>query len=140
MADSPVASGTTGWSVETLFIHFMELRRSDDMRYTERFQTKQRADEQQARDLTTRLAGVNEFRDTLRDQQATFVTRDTVDALIAGLDSKIGTVDSKADNVDKRVTTNEGRNQGATGALGYIVGVFGVVGGIGVTVLSHFWK
>jgi len=118
----------------------MELRRSDDMRYTERFQTKQRADEQQARDLTTRLAGVNEFRQTLSDQAGTFVTRETVQAMVSALDAKISGANTAIEGVDKRVTINEGRNQGATGLLGYIIGVFGIVGGIGVAVLSHFWK
>jgi hypothetical protein len=125
----PVSSGTSGWSLEALKVYFDSLRAADDARYTERFQTKQRADEQQARDLTTRLAGVNEFRQTLSDQAGTFVTRETVQAMVAGLESKI-------EGIDRRVTTNEGRNLGQSNVIGYIVGAAGV----GAAILSHFWK
>jgi hypothetical protein len=39
-----------------------------------RFAGSERALELATRELTTRLVGMNEFRDTLRDQAATFVT------------------------------------------------------------------
>lgn len=136
MADLPGSSGTSGWSLETLKVYFDALRQADDARYTERFQTKQRADEQQALDLTTRLAGVNEFRQTLSDQAATFVTRDTVQAITNGLESKITAVDIKSESLDKRLTVSEGRGQGYNAMLGYVVGA----AGIGVAILSHFWK
>lgn len=133
---STTSAGTTGWNTETLKVYFDALRQADDARYSERFQTKQKADEQQARDLTTRLAGVNEFRQTLSDQAATFVTRETVQAQVGALESKIAAADAKIDGVDKRVTTNEGRGAGQSSVLGYIVGAAGV----GVAILSHFWK
>lgn len=136
MADAPVTSGTTGWTTETLKVYFDSLREADDARYTERFQTKQRADETLAHDLATRLAGVNEFRQTLSDQAATFVTRETVQAQIGALEAKIDANNSKIESVDKRVTTNEGRNAGQSSIIGYIVGAAGV----GVAVLAHFWK
>jgi hypothetical protein len=45
-----------------------------------RFAGSERALELATRELTTRLVGMNEFRDTLRDQAATFVTeRDMVE-------------------------------------------------------------
>jgi hypothetical protein len=137
MADTPVTSaGTTGWNTETLKVYVDALRASDDARYTERFQTKQRADDQQAHDLALWRANANEFRGTLSDQAAHFVTRDTMQALVSGLEAKIAATDAKIESVDKRVTANEGRGQGQGTIIGYIVGLAGVA----VAILSHLWK
>lgn len=75
-----------GWTLGTLFTHFSELIRSNDLRYNQRFidskdavqaalaaadKATGKAEEAQEK----RNEGMNEFRGQLKDQSAGFVTR-----------------------------------------------------------------
>lgn len=67
-----------------------------------------------------RFEGVNEFRNTLSDQQRTLIPRTEVDVLVRGLNEKIGQLTKQADAVaNERI--------GLKGGWGYAVGVVGLV-------------
>jgi hypothetical protein len=56
--------------------------------------------------MSNRLAGMNEFRDTLRDQASKFVTRDELHTTIVKLESDIDTLKSIADKAAGKASQN----------------------------------
>lgn len=56
--------------------------------------------------LDRRVEGINEFRGQLKDQQATFVTREVHDAAIKGMSDQIA-------SLERRLTLSEGTSGGA---------------------------
>jgi hypothetical protein len=60
----------------------ISLKEYVDLRFTE----NQRALEKAERDLSKRLEGMNEFRDALKDQAGTFVTREAMEIKLDGLE------------------------------------------------------
>jgi uncharacterized protein YceH (UPF0502 family) len=71
-----------------------------------------------------RFESVNEFRETLSDQQRTFIPRTEAEMRMAALESRLATLDS-------RITERRGQVIGADRMWGYIVGGIGVLVGIG---------
>lgn len=59
------------WNVDTLYTHFTALREADMLAVTKADSANEK-----------RLDSVNEFRNTLKDQQGTFMTRTEVYALV----------------------------------------------------------
>jgi hypothetical protein len=59
-----------GWTADTVFTHFTALGRARDL-----------ATQAALVAQSTRLDGMNEFRESLKDSQATFATRVEVDAI-----------------------------------------------------------
>jgi ElaB/YqjD/DUF883 family membrane-anchored ribosome-binding protein len=83
----------TGWTIDTALNHWLSLRDGDNLRYEQRFVAQERAVEaalQSARSATQkaetaaerRFDSVNEFRQTLSNNQATYITRTEVGALV----------------------------------------------------------
>lgn len=66
-----------------------------------------------------RFDGVNEFRESLADQQATFARQDVVAAQLASLDARISQITTQGAETKNR---GDGRNQ----AWGFIVGGVGL--------------
>jgi len=67
-----------------------------------------------------RFEGVNEFRNTLSDQQRTLIPRQEVDVLMQAMNEKIGQL--QAANIARQAEST-----GVKGGWGYAVGVFGFV-------------
>ena len=127
------------WSVDTLKEYFetllqekmengvVRLKEYIDTRlkdnaalYDERASSVQRAIDKTAEDMVLRFESVNEFRRTLADQTATFITADSVRSLVKAEADKI-------DVLDKRLSIIDGRGVGASSLWGYIAGAFGFI-------------
>jgi hypothetical protein len=67
-----------------------------------------------------RFEGVNEFRETLGDQQRTLMPRSEVDVLMKGMNEKIG-------KLEAAVLAKQSESAGVKGGWGYAVGVLGLV-------------
>lgn len=67
-----------------------------------------------------RFEGVNEFRNTLSDQQRTLIPRTEVDVLVRGLNEKIG-------GLTKQMDAMVSERRGVRGGYGYAVGLVGFV-------------
>jgi hypothetical protein len=67
-----------------------------------------------------RFEGVNEFRNTLADQQRTLIPRSEVEALMKNIENKI-------DQVEKVLDRMSVERQGIKGGYGYAVGIVGFV-------------
>lgn len=74
-----------------------------DRRYEQRFQAASEAVKIALDSINVRLLGVNEFRQTLSDQQETFATRDSFNALNLRLEDTLGRITALA----TRLTTIE---------------------------------
>lgn len=101
-----------------------------DRRYSERFDAQEGANrlaldaaEKAVLKAETaaerRFEGVNEFRQTLSDQAATFITRKEVEALLSGVNQTLGRLDTAN-------STHTGRSVGMVQLWGFIVGAVGI--------------
>jgi hypothetical protein len=71
-----------------------------------------------------RFESVNEFRQTLTDQTASFMPRAQVEALLVNLNDKIVAISSRMDRSEAAKT---GSSTGITQGWGYAVGVIGLI-------------
>lgn len=142
----------TSWTIETALEHLLELRASDTLRNEQRFEASQRATDAalaaadravQKAEMAAekRFEGVNEFRNTLADQQRNLIPRSEVDVLMRGMTEKIdmlaGALTNKIDAMEKQVEHLVSERAGVLGGWGYAVGVLGVV--VAVASLVAAW-
>jgi len=106
------------------------------------FNSSQKAIEKADFATEKRFEGVNEFREQLSDQASRFVTRETLDALIAKLETQIERTHEDLDVLAKRVDVREGQVQGNRITVGNLVtAVTLAVAVIGVlVVLSNYFS
>lgn len=84
-----------------------------------------------------RFEGVNEFRQTLSDQAATFISRSEVESLLKGIASDVARLDNQGAN-------DAGRSQGVRlsattvyGAVGLLAAVIAILGGLSLLLPSR---
>jgi hypothetical protein len=81
--------------------------------------------------LEKRLSGMNEFRDTLRDQAARFVTRDEVTAQIARMSDLASAERAAMRDQIKLLQTFVDKSEGKASLIsvyiGYVIGIAGIV-------------
>ena len=122
------------WTTENLKEHFEGLLEEKDKRYQQRFNdTKIAVDaalaaaEKAVTKAETaadkRFESVNEFRNTLADQQRTLMPRAEIEVLMKAQNDKI-----------TALTTNQNKTEGKTvgigQTLGYIIGAIGILSGV----------
>lgn len=122
---------TSGWTIDTLR-EYMDARLADkDLRDQQRFDGQSTAikdallaAEKAVTKAETanerRFEGVNEFRQTLSDQAATFISRGEFDAQLKALADRVREI---ATRVDK----TEGRSSGFASGYGYLVAAAAVI-------------
>jgi hypothetical protein len=114
------------WTVETLRVHLMAILAERDERYGQRFsdlETALRAALAASEkaigkaEIATerRFESVNEFRQTLGDQAAQFMTRTEATALTDRNTERI-------QEITDRLNRSEGRGTGVSASWGYLVG------------------
>jgi hypothetical protein len=130
------------WTIETLHEHIRVLIAASDKRYEQRFEcfehnielrfTEQksataaalaaadRAVQKAETAAEKRFESVNEFRNTLGDQQRNLMPRSEVDVLVKGLESKV-------EGLKEQVNQIHDERRGVVGGWGYAVGVIGFV-------------
>jgi hypothetical protein len=90
-----------------------------------------------------RFEAVNEFRQTLSDQTATFIPRieaeRIIDSLNSKLDAEMQRTGERFKSIEDSVTTHHGKAAGLTAGWGYLVGAI-VVGSILVGALVAFLR
>ena len=77
--------------------------------------------EKTERTLDKRLDAMNEFRQSLRDAQGTFVTRDMADIRHGAIESKIEALEELIDKQERWQAGIDGRTIGAAAAISLIV-------------------
>jgi hypothetical protein len=140
------------WTIETLHEHLIARMESNDKRYEQRFEASQKALElglaaqKSAVDAALeaqktavikaevstekRFEGVNEFRNTLSDQQRTLIPRSEVEVMIEAMSQRVNAVEKQQDRA-------QSERQGIKGGWGFAVGVAGLVSLI-VSILGGF--
>lgn len=96
-------SSNSGWTYETLKEHLLSIIELNDRRYTERGESVQRALDKAEATMNQRLNGMNEFRDTLRDQAGTFVSRSDLAGLEKATDVRLKILENKNANLEGRL-------------------------------------
>ena len=120
-----------GWTFKTLLAHIRALMSEADRRYEQRFEAQEKAvgaalaaadravvKAELAADK--RFDGVNEFRQTLSDQNATFITRTEAEAAINRNTTDIAKLTARMD-------VSSGRGVGAQVVWGYVSGAVGLL-------------
>jgi hypothetical protein len=130
------------WNVETVLTHLTMLIESNDRRYEDRFAASQQAitlgfsAQKSAVDAALaaqsaavikaevstekRFESVNEFRNTLADQQRNLMPRSEVEVIVRGLTDKIAAM-------EKAYDASQAERMGIKGGWGYAVGIVGFV-------------
>jgi len=141
------AAGTSAATDVSLREYFMALLRAEQLRSDERFksmqdavdaafESSQRAIDKTNESLERRFEGVNEFRATLSDQAAHFVTKDSLNSLTDKLQAAIDQNRKDLDALEKKFDLREGQEQGSKITTGTLVTVITVsVGVIGLIVV-----
>lgn len=111
------------WNIDSLHQYFERVLQEKDLRDEQRFIAQNKALDSALSTSNDRLAGMNEFRASLKDQALTFMTRSESDQLVkSNLD--------KFSQIEKRLDSLDGQKQGASNLWGYIVGAIGLIIGI----------
>ena len=138
--------------------HILMLIAGNDRRYEERFSASQKALElglagtkseitvalaaadravQKAEAATEkRFESVNEFRGALDNQQRTLIQRSEVEAVIKGVEEKIGNLTKLMDESRSRERATDSNNKGVKEGWGYAVGVAGFV----LALVTLIWR
>lgn len=123
--------------------YFVGLLEANDKYYNQRFDSSEKAVSaalaaadravQKAETASEkRFDSVNEFRNTLADQQRTLMPRGEVEVLFKAVNEKL-------DLMGKRLDKTEGIKTGSSNTWGYVVGLIGVLVAV-FTLLSKFIK
>lgn len=144
------------WTVESVKEHFTSMMRESDRRYEERFIAQEKAIDaalvaqekavqaalisakeavlKQERDSEKRFDAVNEFRQTLSDQAATFIARTEAVQRDEQNAEKIATLEKRMNDsftqVNSRLDLGAGRSIGMNAIWGYIIGGVGLTASI----------
>ena len=117
-----------GWTLQAYIAHNEAIRRETDRRHEQRFTAQTAAILKAETASERRFDGVNEFRATLSDQAATFISRQEVDQQIRSINEKVDLTASRMDRL-------EGRSGGMNSSWGYLLGGIVALGGI-LTILG----
>jgi hypothetical protein len=129
------------WSLSAYIAHNEAMRVEAEKRYEERFVSQDDAVKTaliSAKEATAkfeaanekRFEGVNEFRATLSDQAATFISRTEVDQQVKALDDKIDLVTGRMDRLEGRTGGSSATWAYAIAAIGVAGTIVGIIGGI----------
>lgn len=104
------------------------------------FSTAQTAIDKAEEATEKRFEGVNEFRAALSDQANQFVTKETIDALVAKLEAQIGQNRKDLDALSRRIDVREGEIAGSRLTYGNIAAMLAttaVIMGILFFLINH---
>lgn len=137
----------SGWTVDTVHVHLLDLIRAADIRYTQRFEAQAEAI-RKAEDATEkRFESVNEFRAALTDQSRNSPSRIEVDGQYAALGAQISetrkSLEDKAASNAARISGLEGdmkglggRSSGVQQQWGYIFAAIGAMVAIASIIIT----
>ncbi len=122
---------TDGWTIDTALDHVLAIVQQKDATYSMHFEAIEKATAAalSAADRAVlkaeaaaekRFEGVNEFRNTLSDQQRNLMPRAEVEVIMRGLTDKIGALEKQLDTV-------MGEKRGIQNGWGYAIGAAGLV-------------
>jgi hypothetical protein len=104
------------WNLESL----KTLMDERELRYSQRFDAQEKAVLKAEASTEKRFESVNEFRNTLKDQQNTFLPRAEYEAAHKDLFNQIGQLSSRMDKKD-------GEKTGSVDVRGWIFGAAGII-------------
>lgn len=139
------------WTVETLLAHLIVILDERDLRYQQRYDAQQSAigaalqSAQEAvlkAEVATekRFESVNEFRGTLSDQAATFISRNEIETLRAANDDRVADLTERLDRMEGRDAGVGARIASIRGSMAIYVGLATLVLGLAVFVANIVTK
>lgn len=91
-----------GWTLETLYAHLSLLTLERDRRYEVQADAIERALDKAERSMNERLEGMNNIREDMRSQAATFATRADLQAIERIIDTRLKILETKNANTEGR--------------------------------------
>ena len=140
----------SGWTVDTLHKHLADAMQAHKDSHTQAGQAglmiwddhrreheqQQRAIDRADQAINARLAGINEFRAQLRDQQGTFITREVLDATVTALNQAIRANADKIDALATRIDRSEGQGSGLSSAWQLVLGFGGLLAAVSTVIYA----
>jgi len=115
------------WTFPTLKEYFDRLFEEREIRNAQRFASQEEAVKKAEASTEKRLESVNEFRNTLRDQQTSFLPRPEYEAAHKDLVNQITVLNSRMDKKEGEKTGNTEVWGWVVGAIGFVTGIIGIV-------------
>lgn len=125
-------NGSTIWTLDTLYHYLSGLIRESDRRYEQRFKSQEKAIIKAEKATGERLKSLNEFRQVLSDQTATFMPRSETEQRLASLDEKYALLSARQDR-------EEGQSGGISTAWGWMVAVIMALLSF-ISLLALYWN
>ena len=88
----------------------------------------EKATEVATKAMDVRLAGMNEFRDTLKDQAAKFITRSEVETLLRPICEDVRNLRKLADQAEGKASWNSVLLAGIGAIIGIVIGLVRIFG------------
>lgn len=137
----------SGWTIDTLREHFLALIAEKDKRDQQRYEAQtdainaallaaEKAVTKAEAANQRRFEGVNEFRQTLSDQAATFLSRAEFEAQRRADDTQRKADDLRMRDLAARVDKTEGKSAGLNAGWGYLIGAIGLFAAIVAVVVA----
>jgi len=139
-----------GWTIDTVLTHVVALLNAYDEKNNARFESMQQSTNQSLRSAEQavlkaetaaerRFESVNEFRNTLSDQQRNLMPRSEVAVVAGALTDKIAGLEAalsaKVNALEKQFDALQAERRGIQGGWGYAVGIVGFVLAIGSLII-----
>jgi H2-forming N5,N10-methylenetetrahydromethanopterin dehydrogenase-like enzyme len=83
--DAEAEAAMSEWTTDTVLQHLLELRKADTLAVQNALAVANQARDKADLAIEKRFESVNEFRNALKDQQGTYITRNEVYALVASI-------------------------------------------------------
>jgi len=109
-----------GWTFSSLYKHVMALSEASKEAITAAMNAAKEAGDKADKATEKRFDSVNEFRNAMKDQQATFAAKDETNFRLTA--------------IDKRLAEIDGKSKGANDMWGYVVGAVGLLIALGTLI------
>ena len=115
------------WTLDTVVKYFKSILKEMDKRYQQRFQAQVEEVGKALAELERRLIEMNNFRDAMKNQQATFETKTEAELKFANLGSQIKGLSEQIRLLTESNLSNAGKRAGAVSVWTVGVAILGAV-------------
>jgi len=122
MVNDPKAAGTSGWTVETLYVHFSQRFADQEKAVQAALAAAEKAVNKAETNAEKWRDNANEWRGAMTDREKNFAPLQRLEV------------------IEKRLDTREGAGQGLKAGWGYLVAAVGALIGLGALILRAIGK
>lgn len=115
------------WTVESALEYMKALFREKDLRDQQRFEAQTEGVAKALAELKAHLAAMNEFRGQMKDQSASFLTKDAFDAFAKMIDAQTKSLQEQIHRLNDAMLTNTSKRQGAVSVYTVVTAIVALI-------------